>query len=332
MPSQERRISESETPLFGVWDSEYSPSSEAFSFFREEICSIFMPWSPEFESDQPFEGRIKALVFEDKSVAQVNISPLVAVRTNADVANSTVDGFYANFVLSGELHVEQAGHTSVAKRGDLVVYDTARPVIESSFSHSRYEDISFLIPKSCFSHVSDAEDQFGNLIVARERMINPLYSSLMFVAEHMQSISKDELISLYESCVSLLPMAAGCYGEQPSGKLDALQGRGLWQEILDFVNRNLAEPEMSPAIAAQHFGISVRYIHKIFAGFGTTFNAYIVARRLDNIRDDLNSPSSRNHPISTLAFRWGFRDLSSFNRAFKKRFGCCPNNYQAMSH
>jgi AraC-like DNA-binding protein len=89
---------------------------------------------------------------------------------------------------------------------------------------------------------------------------------------------------------------------------------------------------MSPAIAAQHFGISVRYVQKLFAAGGTTFSAYIVAKRLDNIRDDLDSPSSRNHSISSLAFRWGFRDLSSFNRAFKKRFGCCPKHYRVMSH
>ena len=328
MPVPESASRGSDGSFINIWDSEYCPPSEAFSFFREVICSIFMPWSPEFKSEDAFEGRVKGSVFGDKSIARINISPLVAVRNVTSVANSTVDGFYANFVLSGEAHVEQAGHSSIARQGDLVVYDTARPVVMSSRSDLRYEDIAFLIPKRCFSHIPDAEDHFGNIVVERRRLISPLYSNLMFLAQNMQSMSKDELISLYDSFVSLLPLAVSCNGKLRDDGMDAAQGNCLWQEIKDFLDRNLAEPELSPATAAQHFEISVRYVHKLFARNGTTFGAYIAAKRLDNIRDDLISPTCRNLPISSLAFRWGFRDLSSFNRAFKRHFDCNPRHYR----
>ncbi len=82
--------------------------------------------------------------------------------------------------------------------------------------------------------------------------------------------------------------------------------------------------------AAEHFGISARYVHKLFAASSTTFSSYVVAKRLEHIRSDLLSPACRNQPISNLAYRWGFNDLSSFNRAFKSRFGCSPSRFRAQ--
>jgi AraC-like DNA-binding protein len=46
------------------------------------------------------------------------------------------------------------------------------------------------------------------------------------------------------------------------------------------------------------------------------------------VRRDLVSPTSRHVPISFVAYRWGFNDLSSFNRSFKNRFGCTPSRYR----
>jgi AraC family transcriptional activator of tynA and feaB len=332
MASHERQITGSENSAsISVWDSEYCSSSEAFSFFRDVISSTFMPWQPEFESDQPFKGRIKGLVSSDRSLAHVNISPLVAARTKANVAESQVEGFFANFILTGDLRVEQAGRSVLAKPGDLVVYDTSSPVTMTSRGDSIYEDISFLIPKSCFSRVSNLENQLRNVLVKKQRMINPLYSGLRFLADNIGTLSEDEIMSLYESCVSLIPLSVKDRDDPSKRNLDDKHGEFLRQEIKVYLNRNLSEAELSPVFAAQHFSISVRYVHKLFAGSGTTFNAYLLARRLDNVRDDLLSPLNRPQPISALAYRWGFRDLSSFNRAFKKRFGCTPRQLRARA-
>jgi AraC-like DNA-binding protein len=55
---------------------------------------------------------------------------------------------------------------------------------------------------------------------------------------------------------------------------------------------------------------------------GVTFGAYVAMRRLDHVRDELISGSSERQSISALARKWGFRDISAFNKAFRKRFGC----------
>ncbi len=53
-----------------------------------------------------------------------------------------------------------------------------------------------------------------------------------------------------------------------------------------------------------------------------------MGKRLDLVRQDLISDACRHQPIFALAYRWGFNDLSTFIRAFKKRFGCPPRQYR----
>jgi AraC-like DNA-binding protein len=101
------------------------------------------------------------------------------------------------------------------------------------------------------------------------------------------------------------------------------------RELTAFIDEHLATAELSPRFAAEHLGISVRYVHKQFAAKGMTFTSYVTTKRLEFIRRDLISAACRNQPIFTIAYRWGFNDLSTFIRAFKKKFSCSPSQYRA---
>jgi AraC-like DNA-binding protein len=139
------------------------------------------------------------------------------------------------------------------------------------------------------------------------------------------------LDALYKVCVSLLPVAAGYFANKKMDESSAARSHYLLRQILEYVNSNIANGELSPLHAAQHVGISVRYVHKLFAASGTTFSAYVMSRRLDHVRRDLSGPACGRLPIFVVAYRWGFNDLSTFIRAFKKRFGCSPSRFRATA-
>jgi AraC-like DNA-binding protein len=170
----------------------------------------------------------------------------------------------------------------------------------------------------------NADDFFRNRILSAERLIGPLASCLTMIAQNLCSASMEELQSLFTACITLLPLAAGEQKAEKKKK-EISQGNHMLREVLNYIDRNLANPDLSPGDTAEHLRVSVRYIHKLFAHSGTTFSAYVTAERLERIRWDLIAASGRRPPISALAFRWGFSDLSTFNRAFKTRFGCTPS-------
>lgn len=327
-PVQAAYIPQTESRHINLWDTQYFGPSKAFSVFREGIGNTFMPWTPEFSSDLPFEARIESMNFPHGSVGRVRMSPLVTVRTKQNIAASKVDGFYANFVMTGELNVDQGGHVSRAGPGDLVIYDTAEPVSSTGQPDSMYEDLSFLISKESFAAVKNVEDAFHNVLLPRRSLMGPLAGALMLLSEHLLSATADELTALFDAFVVLLPLAAGGFagnvndGEEP-------KSRGLKRDILYYVNEQLSSETLSPERVATHFGICPRYVHKIFASLGTTFSAYITHKRLERVRLDLISPGCKHESIFTVAYRWGFMNLSTFIRLFKKRYGCTPSEFRA---
>lgn len=312
-----------------VVDTQYLPRNKAFSIYREAICKVFMPWSLEAKSGSDFHARIETLAVGQGSVGRLQLSPLVATRTKQDIANSQQDCFYANFLLSGEVKVEQSGLTNFLKAGDLVVHDGNRPVTLTNWDGPNYEILTFRVPKDRFSPIRNVEDRFNNVRVTRAQLLKPLSQCLELLSRDLRKCTADEVTSIFDACVSLLPIAAGCFDGGQDESATGVRANYLLQKILAFIDRNLDNTDLSPQRAADNIGISVRYIHRLFATFGTTFGSYVTARRLDYIRKDLLSHASRDQPISVIAYRWGFKDWSTFFRAFKKKFGCSPSNFRS---
>jgi AraC-like DNA-binding protein len=186
-----------------------------------------------------------------------------------------------------------------------------------------------MIPKSYYPATSDAGQLFGNIVLPRQSVIRPLSSCLTFIANNMMSLSREELTALFEACAALLPVAVGHTNDARNEKIDIPKANYILREILSFVHRHISDISLSPQTAADAFDISIRYVHKLFAANGTTFNSYVNSKRLDLVSIDLLSPTCRNQPISTLAYRWGFNDLSTFNRLFKARFGSTPSQFRS---
>jgi len=314
-----------------LWDTQYLPIREAFGAFREGICSAFMPWTIESEPQGGFDGRIESVILDGGSIARVRMTPIGAARTRLDVSHSQGECVYGNFVLAGELLIEQQGRTNVARQGDLILYDSRYPTTLSERHSGQYMDVPFMISKQRFAPSRNLEGAFDNIVLGRESLIRPLANSLSFIGEHMTSLQRQEVSALFDACVALLPVAIGREERARSSSEDIPQASPLLRDILDFVNRNLSRADLSPQVAAANLRVSVRYVHKLFAAKGATFGAYVTSKRLEHVCKDLTSHSCRNQPISVLAYRWGFNDLSTFNRAFKLRYGVSPTQYRASS-
>jgi AraC-like DNA-binding protein len=309
---------------FRVWDTQYIPASKALDFYRHAVCEVYMDWSLEFEGDDDhFQARIETISVRRGSITRHRCTPHSAVRAPADIANSPGEFNYLSLILSGGSECEQRGRTTVLKTGDIVVLDSARPA-RFSMDPAPFDALIMSIPKADLRTTGDADERIGNVVLKQNR--TPLAKCLSLVAQRMMAASQEELVSLYDACLSLLPLEAWCFDrdEVPAGA----QVHHLLPKIMNYIDQNVTQADLDPLRVAEQFGISVRYLHKLFIACGVTFSSFLTARRLNYISRDLRSPTCRRQPISTVALRWGFSDLSSFNRAFKRKYGCTPSQFR----
>ncbi len=311
-----------------VWDTHYIPPNKAFSVYRDALCSVYMPWTARTDSAPDFAGRFETAAVEGGTISRSRCSPMVCIRTPNEVSHSDDECFYVLYVLSGYHACEQNGRKNSAGPGEIIVVDSGQPCRVETGGPS-YDVLCVTVPKAHLRGINNLEDKLANALLTQPPLATPLLSCASFISKHLMTSSHTELSALYDTWVSLLPLAGGCFDDENKEKLGAAHNNSLLRGIQDFVSSNIADPELSAQKAATQFGISVRYVHKLFACGGTTFNAYVSATRLDNIRRDLLCPSWGRRHVSDLAYRWGFNDLSTFNRSFKRRFGCAPTQFRA---
>jgi AraC-like DNA-binding protein len=97
-----------------------------------------------------------------------------------------------------------------------------------------------------------------------------------------------------------------------------------------YVAQNLGDPDLSPQSIASACGLSVRYLHKLFASTPFTLSEWVRQQRLEAVPRQLRDPQC-HLSIGELAFRWGFNDQAQFTRAFRQQFGCTAREVRGVS-
>ncbi|MEU1813528.1 AraC-like ligand-binding domain-containing protein [Micromonospora aurantiaca (nom. illeg.)] len=115
---------------------------------------------------------------------------------------------------------------------------------------------------------------------------------------------------------------------QQIGALDALpegtQHQALRLQVKAFIDRHLGDPDLNPRTVAAAHHVSLRTLHRMFAGEEATVAELIRRRRLEQCRRDLINPLLRTQPIYVIAGRWGFPDKAHFSRLFRATYGHTP--------
>jgi AraC family transcriptional regulator, positive regulator of tynA and feaB len=148
---------------------------------------------------------------------------------------------------------------------------------------------------------------------------------LTSVAHNVEKFSSDSA-RVGANVVDLIAMSLGpAMGNQEERR--GVVRKELCTAILNFVDANIADPELSPTKVAAHFRISPRYLHKLLEESGKSFGRVVLERRLERSATDILAAGPHT-AISEVAYRWGFNDLSHFSRTFRQRYGCSPSEFR----
>jgi AraC family transcriptional regulator len=94
---------------------------------------------------------------------------------------------------------------------------------------------------------------------------------------------------------------------------------------MEFIEEHLAE-EISLAALAEIVDLSLYHFARAFAqSFGVPPHRYHMARRIDRAKGLLEKPALS---VTQIGIQIGFREASSFTRAFRKFTGLTPTEYR----
>ena len=108
--------------------------------------------------------------------------------------------------------------------------------------------------------------------------------------------------------------------------------RALILRITAYIEEHLGDPALSPQLVAGALHISVRQLHKVFHGTGTTVGGWIRQRRLEHCGRDLRDPHLADRPVAAIGARWGYPEPAHFSPAFKSAYGTGPRDYRYQTH
>ena len=96
--------------------------------------------------------------------------------------------------------------------------------------------------------------------------------------------------------------------------------------IIDYLNEHLTEDISIDSLSETFFLSRYHLMHSFKEETGYTIGNYLSTKRLLLARDLI----LQGEPITNVCYECGFRNYSTFSRAFKKNFGYSPREQRAI--
>lgn len=305
-------------PRVDSWSTDAIRQSERFSYWRDAICKAVFSISIE-ASPENFSARIKARNSGALRFASSESTGYNLVRTRRDIDSEAADHYAIYLQISGQTITTVGEKVIPLYPNDIAIYDGLRPF---SAVHAGQRAIA-MVPRAMIDRRAPW---------LRRSAPGKLAADSPFVdlaRRHLLELNADPALSdsatglLTENLCNLLALA--------SSKTIAprrLQPDLQIEAMLAFCRQNLHDAELSPQRVADRLGISVRTLHLRFRQIGQTFGRWVIANRLEACSNALRDRNQRALNISEIAYRWGFNDLSHFNKSFRAQFDKSPREWR----
>lgn len=306
-----------------LYTTDSVPTHQRGTYWREALSQTFAAVDIAVP-DEVYSGTIRTSRLGHVQVTRVDGDPMRARRTPRLIARGDDEQLVVTLLARGVATVEQDAREASLQPGEIVFCDMARP-IRMDFPHP-FQTKSLILPRRLLG-LREADLQRITATPIRPdttmgSLLSPFLTRLVDTAATCPSDTGGVLAS---NVIDLLTMLAEERLRQEAG--DTPSATRLL-EIQTFIDRHLADPDLTPEAIARANHISVRYLHKLFQTDDITVSQWIQRRRLEECRRELARWEAASRTIATVARKWGFTSASHFSRAFRAVYGMSPAEWR----
>jgi len=310
--------------MFSTWSTETVAPSDRFAYWQDAVCQAVLNVSTESPPQDQFRARISSRAYGAVRIAAFNANSHNIVRRPSHVRALTEGGYLVSLQQRGSGLIEQGGERFVLTPGEIAILDGEQP-FKVCFPETVHRLVS-VIPRVMLESRAPWLQSSPARKISGESVILDLARQHLAQLSQATDLAQGTGALLAENVCNLLAVATA-----PDATYAQASCNSKLEFLLVVARQHLADPELSPERLAALCGISVRTLHLRFKHLGTSCGQWILNRRLEACRDTLADPRQQACAISDVAYRWGFNDLSHFNKAFRRRYAMTPRQWRRES-
>lgn len=313
-------------PTSLIFDSNHFPVTDAEEIWREGLASMYEIERPKV-SDVPFRASVESWDLGPMLLSRhVTRDDVQFQRTKRKIATTGIDHYMIHCLLDGSLTSTFGRDTQHVPHGAVVVRDLA---VENTGFARDAPMLTLTIPRQAIDRRTagalrihgvcwDAQDPVGELIASHMRNL----ARVAPVMDADQSrVAAGATLDFLAAC---LVGRAERWTEAGDPRLMPM----IRAQALAVIESNLADVSLGAAMLCATLKISRTALYELFESLGGVAE-HVRTQRLNEAMRRLESPLHARDFVSTIACAVGFQSESTFNRAFKERFGCTPTQARA---
>ena len=308
-------------PSLITWSTDAIPERERFAFWRDAVCRAVFNISIEAPPER-LSARISARTSGPLRLAtSESIGAYQLARSRRDIASAPADHYSVFLQQSGCSVINHSDETVAVQSNDIAIYDGRLPFNGTFFDGKRTIAV---IPRHMIEQRAPwLRPRALHKFTPNGPFVDLARRHLLEIAGESAVLSDSATGLLTENLCNLLTLASAT-----DIAPNRLQSELQIEAALAFCRQRLHDAELSPQLVADYLGISVRTLHLRFQQIGQTFGNWVLEHRLKACGAALRDPNQQALNISEIAYRWGFNDLSHFNKAFRARFDMTPREWR----
>ncbi|WP_145692558.1 helix-turn-helix transcriptional regulator [Rhodococcus rhodochrous] len=279
-----------------------------------------LPWA--LQVDPATTPMTKRIDLGAPWIVGCRVGRMSGYRRRFEIQNTPAEYAALLIVHHGTETLEQAGATVDVRAGTAVLWDGVRPA--ECFSAAELVKTTMFIPRALLADaVPHLDSAFGHTIEDS--------SSLRLLTDWLNVSMRQSALDPHSACTAGRMALDLLYSALASSRNETRGSREvLLLQIKNFLDRNLADVDLTLDTVARANAVSVRYLHVLFQSTGETAREYLRRRRLERAQHLLVG-SGPEVSVAEVAVRCGFDSPSSFSRAYRARYGMPPREARRQS-